>query len=117
MTARRTWHRSESGAADMLGARRQVCSGSSRRDDVTCSDWTYERPFIESTLRSKHTVLTLRDNVRRQAAKEGKIPVLALHDKHRPRFVLVIHSDDPAIVLAEYAAVHNGSKKENSNHE
>jgi hypothetical protein len=116
MTAIRTSERPESRAADLLGARRQVCSRPSRRDDVTYSDSTYEQPFIESKLRRKHAVLTLHYNVRRQAAKEGKVPVLALHDKHQRRFLLVIHSDDPAVVLVEYAIARDDPKTEQFNH-
>jgi hypothetical protein len=103
-TARRTWQKAEGRAAELFGCRRQVCSGSSGRDDATGSDSTHPRLYVESKLRERHAVRTLHDATKRQAVKEGKTPVLALFDKNRPGFLLVIHSDDVAAVLAEFAA-------------
>jgi hypothetical protein len=71
---------------------------------VTCSDSTHPRLFIESKLRERHTVRTLHDATKRLAAREGKVPVLTLFDKGRPGCLVVVHSDDLAAVLAEYAA-------------
>ena len=50
-THRSTWKRRERDAARLFGARRQVLSGSSGREDVTGSDTTHERLFIETKLR------------------------------------------------------------------
>jgi hypothetical protein len=47
-THRRTWQMAEGRAAELFGSRRQAGSGSSGRDDVTCSDSTHPRLFIES---------------------------------------------------------------------
>jgi hypothetical protein len=103
-TARRTWQLSEGRAAALFGCRRQVGSGSAGRDDLTASDSTHPTLFVESKLRARHTVRALHDTTKRWAVKEGKVPVLALFDKHRPGFLLVAHSDDLAVVFAEYAA-------------
>jgi hypothetical protein len=103
-THRRTWQMAEGRAAALFGCRRQVGSGSTGRDDATASDSTHPRLFIESKLRPRHTVRALHDKAKKQAAKEGKTPVLALFDKNRPGCLIVIHSDDLAAVLAELAA-------------
>jgi hypothetical protein len=101
-THRRTWQRSEGRAAALFGCRRQTNSGSSGRDDLTGSDSTHPTLFIESKLRNRHAVRTLHDATKKLATKEGKTPVLTLFDKNRPGFLVVVHSDDLAIVLAEF---------------
>jgi hypothetical protein len=103
-THRRTWQRTEGRAAALFGVRRQVGSGSGGREDVTASDSTHPALFIESKLRQCHTTRTLHDEAKRLATKESKVPVLALFDKNRPGFLIVVHSDDLATVLAEFAA-------------
>ena len=103
-THRRTWQKSEGRAADLFGCRRQIGSGSGGREDETRSDSTHPTLFIESKMRDKHATRTLHDATRVLARKEGKTPVLALFDKARPGFLLVIHADDLAVVLAEFAA-------------
>jgi hypothetical protein len=41
------------------------------------------------------------DETKAKAKKEGKLPVLALFDKGRPGFLIVVRSDDLAAVAAE----------------
>jgi hypothetical protein len=72
-------------------------------DDLTGSDSTHPTLYIEAKLRGRHTTRTLHDEVKRRSAKEGKTPVLALFDRSRPGFLVVVHSDDLAAVLVEYA--------------
>ena len=103
-THRRTWQQAESRAAALFGCRRQVGSGSSGREDLTASDSTHPVLFIESKLRDRHTTRTLHDATKKRAAKERKIPVLALFDKQRHGCLIVVHSDDLMTVVAEYAA-------------
>jgi hypothetical protein len=103
-THRRTWQRTEGRAAALFGARRQVCSGSSGREDLTDSDSTHPTLFIESKLRPRHFARTLHDETKHLATKEGKVPVLALLDKNRPGFLVVTHSDDQMAVAAEFVA-------------
>jgi hypothetical protein len=71
---------------------------------VTTSDSTHPTLFIESKLRERHTTRRLHDATKKLATREGKTPVLALFDKNRPGFLLVVHSDDLPVVLAEYTA-------------
>ena len=87
-TARRTWQQAEGRAAALFGVRRQVCSGSTGREDLTNGDSTHAKLFIESKLRDRHTVRTLHDATKKLALKEGKTPVLSLFDKNRPGFLL-----------------------------
>jgi hypothetical protein len=71
---------------------------------VTASDSTHPVLFVESKLRDRHTTRTLHDATKKRAAKERKIPVLALFDKQRHGCLIVVHSDDLMTVVAEYAA-------------
>jgi hypothetical protein len=103
-THRRTWQRTEGRAAALFGCCRTVGSGSGGREDLTASDSTHPTLFLESKLRGRHTTRTLHDATKKLAAREGKTPVLALFDKNRPGFLLVVHCDDLPVVLAEYTA-------------
>ena len=104
-TNSRTWKEAESRVAALFGARRQVLSGSSGRDDTTRSDTTHPRLFVEAKYRRRHAVWTSFDAIKDPARKEGKTPVLALIDKGRPGFLLCIHSDDLSIVVVEVQAI------------
>jgi hypothetical protein len=103
-THRRTWMRTEERAADFFGARRRVLSGNANREDIDGDDSTHDELYIEAKLRDKHSVRTLFDSVKRRAEKAGKIPVLALFDKHKHGFMLCIHSEDFQYVIAQRIA-------------
>jgi hypothetical protein len=66
--------------------------------------------FIESKLRGRHTVRTLHDSTKKQATREGKVPVLCLFDKSRPGFLIVVHSDDLATVAKEFEKARQASQ-------
>ncbi len=104
MTARGTWKKCEQRAAAVFGARRQPMSGSSGREDVTRSDSTHPRLFIESKLRASHAARTLHDATKELARRESKIPILCLFDKSRPGFLVCIHSEDLPAVANELLA-------------
>jgi hypothetical protein len=110
-THRRTWQIAEGRAPERFGSKRQVFSGSSRRDDATYSDSTHPTLFVESKLRARHTTRVLHDQAKRRAAREHKTPVLCLLDKNRPGCLVVLHSGDLADVLAEYAAALDGDER------
>jgi hypothetical protein len=93
-TARRTWQLAESRIARMFGCQRAILSGSSGRDDTTCSDSTHPTLFLEVMLRQRHAVRALHDATRDLARRGGKTPVLALLDKGRPGALIVCHTDD-----------------------
>jgi hypothetical protein len=105
-TARRTWQKAEGRAAAMFAASRQPGSGCCGQPDLTRSDSTHSRLFIECKLRERHATRSLHDATRLLAVREGKTPVLALFDKNRPGCLLCVHSDDFAAVVIEYAAAH-----------
>ena len=106
-TARRTWQLAEQRIASIFGCRRQPGSGSSGRDDLTQSDSTHPRLFIECKLRETHAARTLHDETRVKAKKEHKTPVVALMDKSRPGALLCIHTDDLDAFVTEYAAANH----------
>ena len=45
-------------------------------------------------LKKKHSVISLWDKTKKLAVKEGKTPVIALCEKERPGFWIMVHSDD-----------------------
>jgi hypothetical protein len=104
-THRSTWKKREGQAAALFGARRQVLSGSSGRDDAaTCSDSTHPRLYLECKLRAASAVRNLWEVTRDAARREGKTPVLALYAKGKPGALIVVHEDDLEVVAAEYLA-------------
>ena len=50
--------------------------------------------FIECKLRAKHTAISLWDDTAKLAKEEGKTPVIALCEKNRPGFWVMVHSSD-----------------------
>jgi hypothetical protein len=101
MTARRTWQIREQSAAALFGAKRQVLSGSSGRDDATQSDSTHPRLFIECKLKAKQAVRSLWRATALLAAKEHKVAVLILYEKSKPGGLIVIHEDDLDAIIEE----------------
>jgi hypothetical protein len=102
-THRSTWKRREREAASLFGAKRQVLSGSSGREDKTCSDSTHPKLFIETKFRAVSPVRALWEKTRGLARVERKSPVLALYTKGKPGALLVVHEDDLRAVAAELA--------------
>ena len=102
-TSKSCWTARERQAARMFGAERQPCSGSSGRDDITRSDSTHDRLFIETKVKASSSMVSLFDSTREHARREGKTPVLMLATKGRPGFLVVCRADDLAAVAAELA--------------
>lgn len=93
-----TWKARERQAAALFGARRQRCSGSSGRDDLSRSDSTHPRLFLEVKLRAKFPFRVDFDEVRAQ--RKGKSPFgINVARRLSPFAVLVTHSDDLDVVL------------------
>lgn len=101
-TSSRTWKKAEARVAALIGARRQVLSGSSGRDDRSQSDSTHPRIFVEAKYRQRHAIRSLFDATRAKARKEGKTPVVALIDKGRPGCLVCVHSDDLPSLVVEF---------------
>lgn len=88
-----TWKAAERRAAADFGGKRNPGSGSQGRADLTSSDSTLDRVYLETKYRAEHAVCTLYEDVRRKAKKEGKLPVVALVAKSRPGRLICVHSD------------------------
>ena len=89
MGTNKAWKAFERRAAAFFGGKRCPVLGTETRADVD-----HETLFIECKQRVKHSVVTLWDNTKRRADKEGKVPVVCLSEKNRPGFWIVVHSDD-----------------------
>ena len=92
MTARITWKKREMQVASFFNSKRTPLSGGNSR--ITRSDVIHDALFIECKLKQKHSVVSLWDETAELAKKEGKTPVIALCEKKRPGFWLMIHSSD-----------------------
>jgi len=92
--SRSTWKKAESRAAKLLGAKRQVLSGSSGREDRSSSDSTHPEIFLETKHRSRTAIRSLHDKIKPRAVKERKVPFISQADKGRPGFMYSFHSDD-----------------------
>lgn len=73
------------------GQRNPLSGGNSKH---TAAGVIHETLFIECKLRKKHTVITLWDETKALADKEGKTPVVVLCEKNRPGFWIMCHSQD-----------------------
>jgi len=92
MTARRTWKKRESDVANFFQGERTPLSGGNSK--ITRSDVIHDELFIECKLKKKHSVITLWDETKKLARIENKIPVVALCEKERPGFWIIVHSSD-----------------------
>ena len=92
MTARRTWKKRESNVANFFQGERTPLSGGNSK--ITRSDVIHDELYIECKLKKKHSVISLWDATAELAKKEGKTPVIALCEKQRPGFWIMVHSND-----------------------
>ena len=102
MTVSRTWKLAEGRLAALFGTVRRPLSGMNSRSGGS-DDGMHQTLYLENKLRERHTVWSLFREVKKQATKEGKVPVIGLQEKHKPGILLVIHSDDLPAVLEAYA--------------
>lgn len=92
MTARRTWKQRETDVALFFKGKRTPLSGGNSK--ITRSDVIHDVLFIECKLKKKHSVVSLWDKTKKLAKQEGKTPVVALCEKERPGFWVMVHSSD-----------------------
>jgi hypothetical protein len=92
MTARNTWKQRERDVADFFHGQRNPLSG--RNSKHIAADVIHDRLFIECKLREKHSAVSLWDEVKALADREGKTPVVVLCEKNRPGFWVLVHSED-----------------------
>lgn len=99
-TSRSTWKGRERKIARDFGSERTPLSGGNSR--ITRSDSIHPKLFVEAKLRQKHAVVTLFDDTAKLAKLEKKIPVVALCEKGRPGYYLVIRPEHLKQVAEEY---------------
>jgi len=102
MTARSTWKCAERAVARMFGVRRIALSGSNNTQGETASDTDHPRLFIEVKLRKSFAAWSLFRKVEKLAAKEKKVPVVALKQKGGEGILLVLRPHDLRAVAEEY---------------
>jgi len=88
----KAWKKRERDVAHYFNGQRTPLSGGNGK--VTRADVIHDDLFIECKLRAKHTVVSLWDDTAKLAKHEGKTPVIALCEKNRPGFWIMVHSDD-----------------------
>ncbi len=88
----KAWKKRERDVAGYFKGTRTPLSGGNGK--VTRADVIHENLFIECKLRAKHTVISLWDETAKLAKLENKTPVIALCEKNRPGFWIMVHSSD-----------------------
>ena len=88
----KAWKKRERDVAGYFNGIRTSLSGGNSK--VTRADVIHDSLFIECKLRAKHTVVSLWDDTAKLAKLEGKTPVIALCEKNRPGFWIMVHSND-----------------------
>ena len=88
----KAWKKRERDVANYFKGKRTPLSGGNGK--VTRADVIHDELFIECKLKKKHSVVTLWDETNKLATKEGKTPVVALCEKQRPGFWVMVHSSD-----------------------
>ena len=88
----KAWKKRERDVATYFKGQRTPLSGGNGK--VTRADVIHDDLFIECKLRAKHTAIKLWDDTKSLADKEKKTPVIALCEKNRPGFWIMVHSDD-----------------------
>ena len=107
----KSWKAFERRVAAYFATQRNALSGGNSK--LTRSDSLHPVLFIECKQRQRHSAVALWDATRELADREAKIPVVALSEKHRPGFWLVLHSDD----LARLAALVSSQPDSANRHE
>ena len=90
--ADKAWKRREREVARYFNGIRTSLSGGNSK--VTKADVIHDELFVECKLRAKHSVVSLWDDTSKLAKDEGKTPVIALCEKNRPGFWVMVHSSD-----------------------
>lgn len=91
-TARSTWKAFERRVAEFFHTRRAPLSGVN--GGVTQSDTMHPRLYVECKLRQKSAIHALYAETADRAKLEQKTPILALGQKNRAGWLLVIHCGD-----------------------
>lgn len=90
--ADKAWKAFERRVARFFKTERNALSGGNSK--VTRSDTLHPKLFIECKQRQKFAAVSLWDETKQLANKEGKTPVVCLSEKNRSGFWILVHSDD-----------------------
>lgn len=96
----KTWKSAERRGARFFGSERNPLSGSNSKH--TASDSLHTALYIEQKYRQKSAVWTLWDDTKWKADRENKTPILVLHEKSRPGFIIGVHCNDMPQFVAEF---------------
>ena len=88
----KAWKNRERDVANYFNGKRTPLRGGHGK--VVRADAIHEDLDIECKSRAKHTVISLWDDTAKLAKEEGKTPVIALCEKNRPGFWVMVHSSD-----------------------
>tara|TARA_B100001250_G_C19567528_1_gene686177 strand:- start:436 stop:744 length:309 start_codon:yes stop_codon:yes gene_type:complete len=88
----KAWKKRERDVAHFFNGTRNALSGGNSK--ITRADVIHDDLFIECKLRVKHSVVSLWDSTSKLAKEENKVPVIALCEKNRPGFWVMVHSSD-----------------------
>ena len=106
----KAWKKRERDVASYFNGKRTPLSGGNGK--ITRADVIHDNLFIECKLRAKHSAVKLWDDTKILADKEKKTPVIALCEKNRPGFWIMVHSDDFEKVSKELSDKKNISKED-----
>lgn len=91
-THKSTWKRRERDIAAFFFSERTPLSGGNSKQ--TRSDSLSKHFFVEAKLREHYSVAELFRNTAKLAKVEGKVPVVALCEKHQEGFMLLVSKED-----------------------
>lgn len=86
------WKQTERRIAKAFGGKRNSLSGSNSK--VTSADVIHSRYYIEVKERKKIPFYKVFLEVKENAKKEGRIPILVIHEKNRKEDLVIIGMSD-----------------------
>jgi len=100
VTDRSTWKKREQAVARLFFSERTPLSGGNSKH--TRSDSLSPVWYVEAKFRARSPVVRLHRDTMQKAAKEDKIPVTVLCEKHRPGMFIVVSASDFKRAAAMY---------------
>lgn len=98
------WKKFERRVATFFGGMRNPLSGQMSRH--TAGDMIHPSIYVECKQRKSHAVIRVWDDAAKKAKTERKIPVVALSEKNRPGFWILVKSTDFLPIAIEMSVKH-----------